>query len=1161
MKIEELHLARYGHFSDQLIDFSSDTGNLNLHIVYGDNEAGKSTTFEALLDLLFGIPRKSQYTFIHERKELRIAARIHSAGKTHDLIRSSRGLMDSSGAVLAEDHILPMLGGLDRQNFSARFSMNEESLKEGGEAILASKGNLGSLLFSAGSGLGNLESHLNSLLTDSEGAYYGVGSKKQWAMTRDLDELKTLDEKLKSLDIQAKEWKRRRTLVHTCETNRQDAENTHQKAEKAALNARTVIERHKASIQLKKDRDQLQSQLPPPTVPDAWLMDIDVFIDELKPIVKLIEEQEMKLSHAQRFLAEPAPCNALLDAKDQIRGLKEQASLLVSQTQVLDQNRIEIEEQHTVFTGVFKELGVASDASLESIEDPILDDRILAQLLDLSHQHGALSEHVHQTQAQLERAKHTLDHSDPLVDDDPPDTAALRRLIEEIESDTSIHRLADLDQQKSSLLEELNLLRVSLEPWRGEIRDLSSLNLPSKSVLETQATRLRTKQDEYKQLNADKDTLITRRQQLAQTLEVERTAFDDERWHKQQDAQWQQWRLHRDAIARQADTEELQATADSFEQSLRLTQNLAQQRDDHHATVAEYRLTQAAIAKLDDELDRAIRHVEQAEAALHEEQQAIDAHARSMGLPAGFDISTLQTWIAQRESALKLAIKLDLLEQQITECTDRRAVYVQRLLHQLKECREPLDTDRASLEQRLKQSREFVEACEQRRAQHQHAIETHERLKSDHERALGEAEKAQQAFQHWSLQWNQAIAGSVLSERPPRELIVLLDELRRVADARRDTLAYQQAKRRLHQLREDHNASIDRLSEQFAHLLDPSRQDRLAALSSCVEEAVALQKQRQQHTSNRAESEAALVELNQRYGDRLKVLSERYEATNTQSLQELHAVLTRCKDHSERSRNTAQQIEEIAQSLDLSAAELMDDFVNRDPVEFESELASRQADLDQAVTDREHCAIQLRDARQSLAEIGDDDTLTLLRESRLSVWQRLKDATQEALAVRVGIGVAREGIRQWRSEHRSEMLSNATDVFVSLTNGRFTDLMTEPSGDGEERLLARSATGAIKGADQLSKGTQYQLYLSLRVAAYRQWCQHHPPPPFIADDVLETFDDERTASTFRAFSDMAQHGQIIYLTHHRHVIDIAQEVTKGCVSVHELPSPMERLRA
>ena len=62
MRLHRLSPTRYGHFSDNCrLDFGDipDHGH-DLHIVYGPNEAGKSTLFNALQDMLFGIRSNRQ---------------------------------------------------------------------------------------------------------------------------------------------------------------------------------------------------------------------------------------------------------------------------------------------------------------------------------------------------------------------------------------------------------------------------------------------------------------------------------------------------------------------------------------------------------------------------------------------------------------------------------------------------------------------------------------------------------------------------------------------------------------------------------------------------------------------------------------------------------------------------------------------------------------------------------------------------------------------------------------------------------------------------------------------------------------------------------------------------------------------------------------------
>ncbi|MDF2798122.1 MAG: hypothetical protein K0R85_866, partial [Devosia sp.] len=57
----------------------------------------------------------------------------------------------------------------------------------------------------------------------------------------------------------------------------------------------------------------------------------------------------------------------------------------------------------------------------------------------------------------------------------------------------------------------------------------------------------------------------------------------------------------------------------------------------------------------------------------------------------------------------------------------------------------------------------------------------------------------------------------------------------------------------------------------------------------------------------------------------------------------------------------------------------------------------------------------------------------------------------------------------------------------------------------------------------------------------------------IADDIMETFDEPRSEEVFRLFAEMATMGQVIYLTHHRHLCDIAQQVVPGA-RIHQIPS-------
>jgi uncharacterized protein YhaN len=59
--------------------------------------------------------------------------------------------------------------------------------------------------------------------------------------------------------------------------------------------------------------------------------------------------------------------------------------------------------------------------------------------------------------------------------------------------------------------------------------------------------------------------------------------------------------------------------------------------------------------------------------------------------------------------------------------------------------------------------------------------------------------------------------------------------------------------------------------------------------------------------------------------------------------------------------------------------------------------------------------------------------------------------------------------------------------------------------------------------------------------------------PFIMDDVLVHFDDERSAAALGTMGDIAEKTQIIFFTHHQHLVDLAKKTLPAKIlSMHHL---------
>ncbi|MBR2117636.1 MAG: AAA family ATPase, partial [Afipia sp.] len=210
MRIRSLGLKRYGRFTDVAIDFGETTaGAPDLHIVYGPNESGKSTAVSAFLDLLFGILPQSKFNFLHPYAAMRIDADVEQSGQVRRLSRikrSQNSLLGDSEQPVPDTALLGNFGGLDRGAYQTMFCLDDETLEAGGESILASRGDLGHLLFSATAGLADLSQRLDTARSEAD-AFFRQG-KRSGELVDLKKELTTLKEDRDKIDTLASEHAR-----------------------------------------------------------------------------------------------------------------------------------------------------------------------------------------------------------------------------------------------------------------------------------------------------------------------------------------------------------------------------------------------------------------------------------------------------------------------------------------------------------------------------------------------------------------------------------------------------------------------------------------------------------------------------------------------------------------------------------------------------------------------------------------------------------------------------------------------------------------------------------------------------------------------------------------------------------------------------------------
>ena len=171
MRLLSLEMEKFGAFETLRIDFRSDA---RLHVVYGPNEAGKSTALAAVDALLFGVPERTPYASRFPG-QLRVGGEIVATDGRGLRFWRRKGrkntLLGDAGNPLPDDALAPFLGGLSQEVFERSFGLDANRLRAGGDEMLRADGDVGASLMAAASGLRGLAELRQSLEGEADGVF------------------------------------------------------------------------------------------------------------------------------------------------------------------------------------------------------------------------------------------------------------------------------------------------------------------------------------------------------------------------------------------------------------------------------------------------------------------------------------------------------------------------------------------------------------------------------------------------------------------------------------------------------------------------------------------------------------------------------------------------------------------------------------------------------------------------------------------------------------------------------------------------------------------------------------------------------------------------------------------------------------------------------
>jgi uncharacterized protein YhaN len=1152
MRIRSLGLKRYGKFTDATIDFGDRAASAqDLHVVYGPNEAGKSTAMAAFLDLLYGIGAQSRFNFLHPYPTMRIEAETElkdGARKLARIKRPQNSLLDTADQPIPEAILLGELGGVDRPSYQTMFCLDDETLEAGGESILASKGDLGQLLFSASAGLADLSTRLGKAQAEAD-TFFRKG-KRSGELADLKATLATLKAKREEIDTLASDYAR-------LATERDDAAAKYDDAVKQRGRTQARIEEIQrllsAAPRLATLRTLRQEEAPLAALPEApehWAIDLPDLMTretELATQARTAAETVAQLTTELDLLVVDKAACAI---QGQIELLVELRARHVTAEKDLPGRRLQLGGAEQVVAGLLTRIGRPDELAPEKL---LLATSVTGPLRDLIEKRSGVEAALVSARNEAENAREALEVALEQIsqlgterDEDASRALAVAvaasRLFEEAGSRRTAIRVHD-DRS-----EEFADRLLELRPWQGDQNALLSLSTPGGEEIESWASRDGELLKALSLGQADVDRLGDEIERLdAKIAELEASAgvVSDSEAAEVRSAREAAWSAHSTRLDA--------GTAAAFESAMRRDDIVSELRIGHSVSVAEINgaLLDRAGAKV--ALDQATRR----QAARLSQRQAIAgevaATIRNMGGGLGEEMghASLKIWLEKRKRAIETRERLAIAERDLRQTQADTLASRDRLAKALQAAQVKFDFEDDI--PALLAAGQLALDRDAAAQGHRKAVEDLRRDVKAREAKLTEATSAESA---WIAAWRAVCGGCWLAEADEtpelgmvRETLDAVAELAPALDKKIEFVD------RIAKMERDQALFATEVKKLASDLDLASRPTDIVQLCQMVQDSAA---HAATTLARQTETESRLNEAKEKsrlIAEDLALINARklemIKHFNVASLTEVDSCLRKLSRKQELSDRLAEAKAEILEALEVETiedAEAKLDALDRSALEAErEEQKTRFQDEDRRIQDLFSVHSKAKD---SIDRVGGDAAVAQIEEQRRTILLAIEDKAMAHLRLRLGAAAAEKALRAYRDRHRSSMMKRASESFSLISRGAYSGLVTQPKGESEI-LIATGKDGSSKIASELSKGTRFQLYLALRVAGYHEFARAHAPAPFLADDIMETFDDFRAEEAFRLLAGMSTVGQVVYFTHHRHLCDIAKAVAPGVI-IHNL---------
>lgn len=1168
MKIKRLDLLAFGPFTKKSLDLSD--GNPGLHVVHGPNEAGKSSTLRALKAWLFGIDARSTDNFLHDHKQLRVGGVLETSdGREIACVRrkGNKGTLLSAETEqpIGDDTLSRLLPGLDEKLFSQLHGINHAGLVQGGQAILEQSGDLRKSLFGAALGTQGKTDLLGELASEADKLFKSRGQNQ--IINDAAAKLKEARRDEKHESVSVREWKELQKSLKEVEEivagiDEEIAE---------VRRSKSKLERfRRVTGPLAERRDLLDRQT---ALGDVVLLPEDfgsrrqAALDKRSSARERLQKASAKLDRVRQEASGLEVPQGLLENQEAIEDLQLQLGAVQKSVRDKPAQDAKRREHRNAAQAILT--SIRPDVDLESVETlkPLLNKKKL--IARLAQERSLLKQKASQLvakQRELVDEKTNLLQQLEAVPGTGKDVASLKAAIlaalKSGDLAQMLHKARDAaGQQEESCSVELS----RLGRFDGNLEALARRAMPEKAVLDSfekkfdqldeQAREtIRRKAEAEQELGHHQESLkILLRSSEVPSLEELLAA----RGHREQG-----WRLIR---GKYVDGDDLGAAAskyagskdlpDAYEQAVLAADDVGDrlrldaQRVQERASLETQIQTRTEVLS---GLNGKLSEIAAARVQLDNAWQAVwTGIADKVGTP-----KEMKEWLQRVEQLLQKAEQLDRARAEVRSLEATLTSHIEALTAELEKLGGQQESKADELESLLAHCEQFV-------SQQETAIRRKGELKASLQKLEVQLKGATDALRladddlhSWGATWVEAVEGLGLGTKPHPELaLATMEKLEELFGELKDA---DTAHKRIYGMDKDEErftAAVAQLVQRIC--LEVGKQTPAEVTQILVRRL------------GKAQADAASL---QKLGVQISELEEEVaEARQDIQLAEQNLAALRVEagvlsdEELGPVEECSQQKRQLTSRLETLQQQLLQSGEGHSIDELENEARELDADqvddalsqLDTRLSDLASERDAKRDQRQALlVQIQDLDGSARAAEAAERAEQLLAGIVpnaEEYLRFTIARLILEEQMERYRQENQTPVLRRAGELFAKLTLGSFSGLRDEVEDNGKPVLLGVRADKTEVSVDGMSDGTRDQLFLALRLATMELQRDHQDHLPFVVDDILVGFDDERSKACLEILAEFAQKTQVLVFTHHLLVAQAAHALgsEKG-VFVHEL---------